>query len=84
MKTWVLLILVLCACFPVSGLCASFRDMGNGALISDPASWGAVNAHDPSIVRGDDGRWYVFSTDASTGDVHQCGIPVRVSEDLIH
>lgn len=84
MKTWFLLILVLCACIPVSGLCASFRDMGNEALISDPASWGAVNAHDPSIVRGDDGRWYVFSTDASIGDVHQCGIQVRVSEDLIH
>ena len=83
MKLLVLLILAACICFPASGLCTSFRDLGNDALISDPDSWGAVNAHDPSIVKGDDGRWYVFSTDASVGDMHKCGIQVRVSKDLI-
>lgn len=83
MKLLILLILAVCACFPASGLSASFRDLGNDALISDPDSWGAVNAHDPSIVKGDDGRWYVFSTDASVGDMHKCGLQVRVSEDLI-
>lgn len=79
-----LLVLVLSLCLPESGLCASFRDLGKDSLITDPASWGAVNAHDPSIVRGDDGKWYVFSTDASVGDIHRCGVQVRVSEDLIH
>lgn len=83
MKRLFLLIMVMCMCFPAAGRCASFRDLGNDALISDPASWGPVNAHDPSIVKGEDGRWYVFSTDASTGDMHKCGIQVRVSEDLV-
>ncbi|MER1993129.1 MAG: arabinan endo-1,5-alpha-L-arabinosidase [Eubacteriales bacterium] len=84
MKALVLMLLIFCLSFPVSGLCASFRDLGNDRLIGDPASWGAVNAHDPSIVKGDDGRWYVFSTDASAGDIHRCGVQVRVSDDLIH
>ena len=83
-KLLVLLILAACVCIPATGLCASFRDLGKDALVSDPASWGAVNAHDPSIVKGDDGNWYVFSTDASVGDVHKCGVQVRVSEDLIN
>lgn len=82
-KVLFLLALVLCVCLPKAGLCADFRDLGNDRIINDPASWGAVNAHDPSLVKGDDGRWYVFSTDASVGDVHRCGIQVRVSDDLI-
>ncbi len=84
MKHILLLVLLLSLCLPASGHAASFRDLGKDSLVSDPASWGAVNAHDPSIVKGDDGRWYVFSTDASVGDVHRCGVQVRVSEDLIH
>ena len=84
MKIVLLLIMILGLCLPGTGLGASFRDLGKDSLINDPASWGAVNAHDPSIVKGDDGRWYVFSTDASVGDVHRCGIQVRVSDDLIH
>ena len=84
MKILFLLALVLTLCLPVQALGASFQDLGKDSLVNDPASWGAVNAHDPSIVKGDDGKWYVFSTDASIGDVHKCGIQVRVSEDLIH
>ncbi len=84
MKALVLLLLIFCLSFPAPGLCSSFRDLGNSSLIRDPASWGAVNAHDPSIVKGEDGRWYVFSTDASAGDIHRCGVQVRVSDDLIH
>ena len=79
-----LLALILCLCLPAVGLCASFRDLGNTELIHRPEEWGAVNAHDPSLVKGDDGRWYVFSTDASAGDVHRCGIQVRVSDDLVN
>ena len=62
---------------------AGFPDLGKQDLITRPEAWGAVNAHDPSLVKGDDGRWYVFSTDASAGDVHRCGVQVRVSDDLI-
>lgn len=83
MKLLILLLMVLSLGLPGSGLCASFTDLGKNSLIRDPASWGAVNAHDPSIVKGDDGRWYVFSTDASAGDAHRCGVQVRVSDDLI-
>ena len=84
MKILFLLTIVLSLCLPQSARCASFCDLGTDSLINDPASWGAVNVHDPSIVKGDDGKWYVFSTDASIGDVHRCGVQVRVSEDLIH
>ena len=82
--TLLLAALVLACLLP--GVCraASFRDLGKTDLITEPGKWGAVNAHDPSIVKGDDGRWYVFSTDASAGDIHRCGVQVRVSDDLIH
>ncbi len=81
-----LLAMVLALLLALPSVCraASFRDLGKQDLITRPEEWGAVNAHDPSIVKGDDGRWYVFSTDASAGDIHRCGVQVRVSEDLIH
>ena len=77
-------VLMLLCLFPGISRAASFRDLGKQDLITRPEAWGAVNAHDPSIVKGDDGRWYVFSTDASAGDIHQCGVQVRVSDDLIN
>jgi len=82
LKTGILLLTVLLM-LPVVSLAASFRDLGKEDLITRPEEWGSVNAHDPSIVKGDDGRWYVFSTDASAGDMHRCGVQVRVSDDLI-
>ncbi|MBR2822267.1 MAG: arabinan endo-1,5-alpha-L-arabinosidase [Clostridia bacterium] len=81
--TAMLLAMMLGAGSAVADTCGTFRDLGNDALISDPASWGAVNAHDPALIRDGD-KWYVFSTDASIGDVHRCGLQVRFSEDLIH
>ena len=84
MRILLLLLTALTLIIPGRSLAGSFRDLGKTDLISRPESWGAVNAHDPSLVRGDDGRWYVFSTDASAGDVHHCGIQVRVSDDLVH
>ncbi|WP_164234811.1 arabinan endo-1,5-alpha-L-arabinosidase [Microbacterium hydrocarbonoxydans] len=53
-------------------------------LTSDPSSWGARNAHDPTVVRGDDGLWYMFSTDAAA-DVSgfPVGAHVRTSPDLV-
>ena len=84
MRTFLLLLAVLGLLLPASAGASSFRDLGKTDLITRPEDWGAVNAHDPSIVKGDDGRWYVFSTDASAGDIHRCGVQVRVSEDLVH
>ena len=51
---------------------------------SDPTTWGARNAHDPTVVRGDDGQWYMFSTDAAAGvDAIPAGVHVRTSPDLV-
>lgn len=49
---------------------------------SSPSSWGPLNCHDPKLFRDDDGTWYVFSTDASIGNVWGGGIQVRSSSDL--
>ena len=84
MKIFLMLLAALILAVPAPGWAASFSDLGNTGLINRPEDWGAVNTHDPSLVRGDDGRWYVFSTDASAGDIHRCGVQVRVSDDLIH
>ena len=84
MKIFLMLLAALILAVPAPGRAASFSDLGNTELINRPEDWGAVNTHDPSLVRGDDGRWYVFSTDASAGDIHRCGVQVRASDDLIH
>ncbi|QUC67399.1 arabinan endo-1,5-alpha-L-arabinosidase [Aristaeella hokkaidonensis] len=84
MKIFLMLLAALILAVPAPGRAASFSDLGNTGLINRPEDWGAVNTHDPSLVRGDDGRWYVFSTDASAGDIHRCGVQVRVSDDLTH
>jgi len=50
----------------------------------DTSSWGARHAHDPTVVRGDDGLWYMFSTDAVAGaDQVPAGAHVRTSPDLV-
>ena len=85
MRILLLLLAALVLLTPAGSLAGgSFRDLGKTDLITAPERWGAVNAHDPSLVKGDDGRWYVFSTDASAGDIHRCGVQVRVSEDLVN
>lgn len=48
------------------------------------SSWGALNCHDPKLFQDDDGTYYVYSTDASIGNVHQPGLQVRSSKDLVH
>ena len=83
MKIFLMLLTALILAVPAPCRASSFRDLGNTGLINRPADWGAVNTHDPSLVRGDDGRWYVFSTDASAGNIHRCGVQVRVSDNLI-
>ncbi|WP_309065649.1 arabinan endo-1,5-alpha-L-arabinosidase [Microbacterium sp.] len=54
------------------------------ALTNDPRTWGARNAHDPTVVRGDDGLWYMFSTDAAAdAPGFPVGAHVRTSTDLV-
>lgn len=55
--------------------------------ISDAAKsqtgWNAVNCHDPKLFQDDDGTYYVYSTDASCGNIGFVGIHIRYSKDLI-
>lgn len=59
-----------------------FRKMGNQDIMFDQSQWGELNTHDPSIIKDKD-TYYVFSTDASYGDVHKRGVQIRKSKDLI-
>jgi arabinan endo-1,5-alpha-L-arabinosidase len=59
-----------------------FRRIGDTNLMTDPALWGELNVHDPSIIKAGD-FYYVFSTDASYGNMHKPGIQIRRSRDLI-
>ncbi len=58
------------------------QPLGDVSRMGDIARWGELNTHDPAILL-DNGKYYVFSTDASYGDMHTPGIQVRVSDDLI-
>ena len=82
MRRALLCLLCILMLQPAAGMAAGFRDLGKDQLITDKEQWGSINAHDPSIVRDGD-MWYVFGTDASIGDVHDCGIQVRSSSNLI-
>lgn len=48
------------------------------------AAWGSRHAHDPTVVRDDDGTYYMFSTDsvANTDNI-PAGVHVRTSTDLV-
>ncbi|WP_227497034.1 arabinan endo-1,5-alpha-L-arabinosidase [Planctomonas psychrotolerans] len=57
---------------------------GASATPADPSTWGARHAHDPTVVRGDDGIWYMFSTDSGPDrDTMPTGVHVRTSTDLV-
>ncbi len=46
---------------------------------------GLRHAHDPTVVRGDDGTYWMFSTDAVANSVDiPAGVHVRRSRDLLH
>lgn len=54
------------------------------APTGDSSAWGARHAHDPTVVRGDDGAWYMFSTDAVANATEiPSGVHVRTSRDLV-
>lgn len=49
-----------------------------------PRTWGARHAHDPTVVRDDDGTYYMFSTDAVANSTEiPAGVHVRSSPDLV-
>ncbi|NJC21388.1 arabinan endo-1,5-alpha-L-arabinosidase [Arthrobacter pigmenti] len=52
--------------------------------VGAPETWGARHAHDPTVVRDDDGTYYMFSTDAvaNCGEI-PAGVHVRTSPDLV-
>lgn len=54
------------------------------AVTGDPEAWGARHAHDPTVVRDDDGTFYMFSTDAVANSQNiPAGVHVRSSPDLV-
>lgn len=49
-----------------------------------PEAWGASHAHDPTVVRADDGMYYMFSTDAAANSAAiPAGVHIRRSADLV-
>lgn len=51
---------------------------------TEQARWAALNCHDPKLFQDDDGTYYVYSTDASIGNVHKKGLQLRYSKDLVN
>jgi arabinan endo-1,5-alpha-L-arabinosidase len=89
----------LCAVFAVScrndtdsssGLSENIDSIVSGKYTTAAASatsipkWGALNCHDPKLFQDTDGKYYVYSTDASIGNAHKTGITVRSSSDLMN
>lgn len=48
------------------------------------SKWKMANCHDPKLFQDDDGTYYVYSTDASTGNIGYTGLNVRYSKDLVN
>ena len=46
--------------------------------------WNMGNSHDPKLFLDDDGTYYVYSTDASCGNIEYTGINIRYSKDLVN
>lgn len=54
------------------------------AETTGPETWGTRHAHDPTVVRDDDGTYYMFSTDAVANSRNiPAGVHVRSSTDLV-
>ena len=59
-------------------------DPGTVDSTADPAAWGARHAHDPTVVRDDDGTYFMFSTDSvANSEYIPTGVHVRTSPDLV-
>ncbi|MBA7521804.1 hypothetical protein ES705_13915 [subsurface metagenome] len=49
----------------------------------NPSTWQHFNTHDPTVYK--DGEWfYMYSTDASWGNIHNTGALKRRSKDLVN
>lgn len=50
------------------------------------AQWNLANVHDPTVVRAEDGYYYMYQTDASYGNAHAAGghFHGRRSKDLVN
>ncbi len=48
--------------------------------------WNLANVHDPSVMKADDGYYYMYQTDASYGNAHDAGghFHARRSKDLVN
>jgi len=47
------------------------------------SEWGGRHVHDPTVVRDDDGTYWMFSTDARSVGPVRGGVQVRTSRDLV-
>jgi arabinan endo-1,5-alpha-L-arabinosidase len=47
------------------------------------STWGGRHVHDPTVVRDDDGAYWMFSTDARSDGPVRGGVQVRTSRDLV-
>lgn len=53
------------------------------SILDDESRWTVNNAHDPAIIKTDQG-YYVYSTDVRVAGEPKPGVMVRKSDDLIH
>ncbi|MCR5124967.1 MAG: glycoside hydrolase family 43 protein [Treponema sp.] len=51
---------------------------------ADQTKWKMANCHDPKLFQDDDGTYYVYATDASTGNIGKVGLHIRYSKDLVN
>lgn len=47
------------------------------------STWGGRHVHDPTVVRDDDGTYWMFSTDARSDGPVRAGVQMRTSRDLV-
>ena len=57
----------------------------NQAAWSNRSKWNLANVHDPTVMRADDGYYYMYQTDASYGNAHEQGghFHCRRSKNLV-
>ncbi|MDR6723935.1 arabinan endo-1,5-alpha-L-arabinosidase [Paenibacillus amylolyticus] len=55
----------------------------DNSILDDESRWTVNNAHDPAIIKTDQG-YYVYSTDVRVAGEAKPGVMVRKSEDLIN
>lgn len=61
-------------------------DYTSFAVWSDRSRWNLANVHDPTVMKADDGYYYMYQTDASYGNAHSGNghFHARRSRDLVN